>query len=72
VVDAEGVEAAVGDPLEDPRVRLGEDARVLHAERDELVDVEEAPVVDLARGATPAGERVVLGVEEGAERTGRD
>ena len=60
MVDAQPVERAVRDPAEDERVRLGEDLRVLLAQRDQLVDVEEAPVVDLLGRAPPEGEPVVL------------
>ena len=67
VVDAQAVELTVLHPLDDAPVRRAEDGGILHAQRDELVDVEEAAVVDLVRGPSPEDERVDLRAEEGGD-----
>ena len=67
VVYSKTVELCVLHPLDDAAVRRAEDGGILHAQRDELVDVEEAAVVDLVRGAAPEDERVDLRVEEGGD-----
>ena len=54
-------------PLDDAAVRRAEDGGILHAQRDELVDVEEAAVVDLVRGPSPEDERVDLRAEAGGD-----
>jgi len=51
-------------------VRIGEDTRVFHAERGELVQVEEASVVDLVSCHAPRGESVVLVEEKRVELVG--
>ena len=40
---------------------------IFHAQRREIVDVEEAAVVDLARAAPPESEPIVLRVEQRAQ-----
>ena len=54
--------------LEREAVHLVEHHRVFHPQRGELVDVEEAPVVDLLRRDAPVGEPVRLHVEQPVER----
>ena len=53
--------------LEHEAVHLLEDRRILHAQRRELVDVEEAPVVDLLGRDAPVREAVRLLVEQPVE-----
>ena len=64
VIDAKTVDLAILHPLDDAPVRCAEDGRILHAERDELVDVEKAAVIDLVRGAAPEDEGVDLRIEQ--------
>ena len=35
-------------------------SRVLHAQRDEIVDIEESPIVDLLGGDFPKGQAIML------------
>ena len=44
-----------------------EDLGILHADGGQLVDVEEAPVVDLLAGHAPVGQPIELLVEQGIE-----
>ena len=67
MIDAETVDHAVANQGKDERVRLGEDRRILDAHRDEVVDVEEPAIVDLARAAAPVREAIVLRIEQRAE-----
>ena len=49
-------------------MRRLEHLRILHADRGELVDVEEPPVVDLVRRGSPVGHAVRLLLEEGVQQ----
>ncbi len=60
VVDAQAVHESVVEPAPHLAVALLEHPRNLHAEACEGVDAEEAPVVELAVGAAPVHEFVVL------------
>ena len=60
VIDAQAVDLARRDELEHEAVGRIEDRLVLHAEGGEVVDVEEAPVVDLVGGDAPEREPVRL------------
>ena len=64
VVDPESGDDALADEAKDKSVCLREDARVLHPDGRQLVDVEEASVVDLLPCDTPGGEPVDLVVEK--------
>ena len=68
VVDAEGIDQALLEQLDEQRVGLAENSLVLHADRRECVHVEEAPVVDLFVRHPPVSKPVVLGVEQLRER----
>jgi hypothetical protein len=48
------------DETKNEAVRLGKDVRVLHADGGQLIDVEEAPVVDFLAGYAPEGDPVGL------------
>jgi hypothetical protein len=63
VVDAQAVELAGGEPGQHESVAVGEDARVLDADRGEVGHVEEPSVVERAVAEPPVGERVVLTAE---------
>ena len=67
VVDAQGGDLALVEQLEEQPVGLGEDLRLLHVDRRQLVDVEEAAVVDLLRGHAPVRHAVGLLLEEPVE-----
>ncbi len=56
------------DQLEQKPVRFVEDLRQFHPDRRQVVNVEEAPVVDLLRRDPPEGEAISLVAEEGIER----
>ena len=60
MIDADAVDATLAQQLERKRMRPLEHLRVLHAERGQLVDVEEPPVVDLFRGDAPVGQAIRL------------
>ncbi len=64
MVDAQPVQASFVDQLEDQPVDRLEDLRHLDADAGEIVDLEEAPVVDLFGGDAPKGEAVGLGFEQ--------
>ena len=53
--------------LKDQMMTLLEDAGVFHADRRQVVDVEEAAIVDLIAGNLPIGQAVNLGVQEAIE-----
>ena len=67
MVDAEPGDDALADEAKDEPVRLREDAWVLGADGRQLVDVEEAPVVDLFPRHPPVGESVHLVVDEAVQ-----
>ena len=69
MVDAQAVDQALGMKAERQGVHGFEDFRLLHAQADQLVDVEEAPPVDAVAGAAPPGEAIVLAFQHVAERT---
>ncbi len=60
VVDAQPLDAAVGDHGEHELVRAREHFRILHAQAGQIVDVEETPVVDLIRRHAPERGPVML------------
>ncbi len=70
VIYPQPIQYTVPDPFEDAGVGRGEDGGILHAERDQMADREEASVVDLAGGAPPVGEPVGLGGEQSAQAPG--
>jgi hypothetical protein len=69
VIDAKPVHLPGGEEAERENVRFLEDVQVLHPDRRQGVDVEEAPVVDLLPRHTPVGEPVGhVAVEELVQR----
>ena len=60
MVDTEPGHLASADETKDEAVSLGEDVGVLHADGGELVDVKEAPVIDLVAGHPPERDPVRL------------
>ncbi len=68
VIDPQAVHLTPLDPLEDALVCELEEILPIHPEPGELVDVEEAAVVDLVRCDAPVGEAVVLRFEQSVER----
>ena len=67
VVDPQAGDDALAGEAEGERVERLEHRRVLHPHRRELVDVEEAPVVDLVGGHPPVAEAVTLVGEQRLE-----
>ena len=70
MVDAHAVEHALAEPAQDQRVRVGEDPLVLHAQADQGVDVEEAPIAEIAAGRAPERQPIVLALEQRVKRVG--
>jgi hypothetical protein len=68
MVDPQPVDSAPRDQREDQPVRLGEQLGLLDTQRGEVVDIEEAAIVDLVRGDAPIGEPVGLSVEQPVAR----
>ena len=57
-------------PFEHTAVRVLEDLLVLHPQSDERVDIEEAPVAQVAVRAAPPCEAIVLQIEQRVQRVG--
>ena len=70
MVDTKPVEHAVAEPAQDERMGRREHPIVLRAEPHERVDVEEAPIAQLAAGRPPERQTVVLALEERVQRVG--
>ncbi len=68
MVDAQAVDLAAGDEIEHQPVRRVEHLGALHAQRGQLVDVEEAAVVDLVGGDAPVGQPVGLLLDQFVEQ----
>ena len=68
VVDPQGVDHPHAQQIQDELVGAGENLRVLHADRGEGADVEEAPIVGLLVADLPVGQPVVLAVDEHMHR----
>ena len=60
--------APAADQFEEQTVRLVEDFRQFHPDRGEIVDVEEAPVIDFLRRDAPESEPIGLIVQQLVER----
>ena len=58
------VTIALFDQIEEQRVRGGEDRGIFHPQPDEIVDVEESPVVDLVERGAPVRQAIRLRVEQ--------
>ena len=68
MIDAQRVDLALGHQTQHQAVRVGEDFRILDTQRSELIDVEEAAVVDVVRRDAPAGEAEGLALEQRVQR----
>ncbi len=68
VIDAQSVDLALGDQLQEQAVRGLEDRLVLDAQRRQIVDIEEAAVVDILGRDAPGGEVIGLQVEQLVQR----
>ena len=64
MVDAQAIDQATLDQLEDLGVSLLEHLAVLDAQRPQFVDIEKAPPVDVIRCGTPTGHAVMLAFEQ--------
>src|SRR5690606_13070175 len=67
VVDAQAIDEPGFDQLEDLAVGGFEDLGMFCPQADQLVDIKEAPPVDVIVGGTPAGQAVVLLIQEGMQ-----
>src|SRR5215470_9300257 len=64
VVEAQSMQAALGDEAADEGMNCVEGAAVFDAQPGQSVNVEEAPIIDLAAGKPPMGEAIVLALEQ--------
>ena len=64
MIDADAVHDVLSGELADQFVAALEDFRVFRVDRDELVDPEESPVVDLVVGRAPVRQPVMLLLEQ--------
>ena len=68
MVETDALQLAVGDQAQQQAMGRLEHLAALHAQPGELVDVEEAPVVDLGARDAPVGEPVGLVLEQRVQR----
>ena len=71
MIDAHAVDHALGIEPRDHRMHGLEGLVVLHAQADELVDVEEAPPVDAVAGGAPPAEAIGAGLRQVRGRRSR-
>ena len=71
VIDAQALDASRCEQFEHEPVRGAEDFRIFHPHAHEVVDIEEAAVVDLVRRDAPICEPVMLGGEQLVEPVDR-
>ena len=64
MIDPQAIDVAAGQQLEHQAVTFREDLGRLHADGRQLVDVEEAAVIDLIVGGLPVREAIDLGVQQ--------
>ena len=64
VIDPQAVHVAADQQVEHKLVASVEDLGILHADGRQVVDVEEAAIVDLVGGRLPVREPIDLGVEQ--------
>ena len=67
VVDPQAVDVAAHEQVERQAMAFLEDLRILHADRGQLVDVEEAAVVDFVGRGLPVHQPIDLPIEEVVE-----
>ena len=67
MVDAQPVQRSVGQHREDEFMRVIEKLGELHAQAGEIIDIEEAPVIDLIGGDKEMGGAPVLILDESVE-----
>ena len=73
VIEPQALQPAVRDQAADQPMDRLEGGGVLDAQAGQRIDVEEAPVVDLAAGEPPVGQPVVLALQQvmqGEDRAG--
>ena len=68
VVDAQPGDQAICQQAAHQLVRLREYARILHPQPDQIVDVEEPPIVDLFAGHSPKRQPVRLFLQQFMQR----
>ncbi len=60
MIDPKPVDEPALDPAQDEAVHVVEDRRILDSQPDQVVDVEEAPIAEVAESGTPRRQPVVL------------
>ncbi len=70
MIDPQPVEHALVHPLEHAEMCVLKDLFIFNPQADERVDIEEPPVSQIAIGAAPPGEPVVLHFEQRVQRIG--
>ena len=68
MIDAYPVHLALAQQTQDQPVGGGKHFKFFHAQRGQLVDIEETPVVDLFRGYTPVTETIDLGLQQSVQQ----
>ena len=68
VVEPDAVHPPLRHQFEQPGVRPGKHAGVLHSQGGQVIDVEEAAVIDLLRGHPPVAQAVVLLTDQAVQR----
>ena len=71
MIDTQTLNAIRGDQFEDVTVRLHENLGVFDPHAREIVDVEEAPVIDFVRRNAPISQTIVLLLQDGVETIDR-
>ncbi len=67
MIEADAGDRAFRDEIEQQRVRGVEHARVFHAQAREIVDVEEAAIVDLVERRAPVRQPIRLDFEQAVQ-----
>ena len=67
MVDAQAVDQAIADQLENLGVGFLEHHRTFDAQAAQLIDVEEAPPVDVVTRGPPAGQTIVLAFQQAVQ-----
>ncbi len=67
MIDAQSGDPAIPGHSELQAVACLEDLGILHPQADEVIDAEEAPVVDHFQGHPPVGQSVGLGIQQAVQ-----
>ena len=69
MVDPKPIDQPALDPVQDQAVHVVEDRRILDPQPDQVVDVEEAPIAEVAESGTPRRQPVVLFGQQRSSRS---